>query len=157
MQTLKTGLKLEAWTVKAIKSAQSIVIRFDQGWTTLEVTDNKNQILQYPYRSLFDQFKGAWVMLYLEYSTDSTEKAIFSTLRKGDHLDFYPRTNGSENLRKVGLDKVELMMSVKRFRKGSNDLSSKHLFMLDDEILPPNSPGSSIKYGLYGKELCHVS
>lgn len=139
------GLKIEPWILKDLKGAKTIVIRFYNGNNILEIEDKNEKRIQYDFTSTYE-YTGDWVMLYLNQS-DSTEKAILSTLRKGDVIDFYPRLNGCTLMDKAGLTKTELLLTVKRFKRNSDVLQKYFRFILDDEISSVNGY-QSIKSGL---------
>ena len=143
------GLKIEPWILKAVKSAKDIVVRFYNGTNVLEIQDKNDQTIQYTFNSVY-RYEGNWVMMYLNHS-DSTENAILSTLRKGDVIDFYPRLNGNNLMDKVGLYKVELILTVKRYKRNSDVIQNHWRFILDDEISLTNGY-KSITEGLDYKQ-----
>ena len=141
----KKGLLIEPWILKSIKKANTVIVRFENGFNTLEIEHNKGEKISYSYKSTYD-YKGCWVIMYIN-NDHSSERAIFSGLKNNEIVDFYPRLNNNGHLTDCGLNKTELLMTVKRFNK-LDVIINQRLFILDDEIMPPDSSAASITSGL---------
>lgn len=119
--------------LKAIKSADSLVLRFNETFTTIE-TGEKLKNGTY-YNETFDFSAigqlGCWVVSGF-YSNMVTEtNSPFKLLRAGDKIKFFVEDYSTDKLKSLGIFSDVLIMQITRYRKDQKTISALYRFILD--------------------------
>jgi hypothetical protein len=128
--------------LKDLRTADSLIIVFKGELSDIDLLfRNKNRVterrISYDYHDTTN-VRGVW-QIFLFPDQNTTEKTIFSLLRVGDKLRFTVRRNGNQYTQQAGLNVIDLMLDVIRYKKDGKTIAKCLQFELAKQICPTNS------------------
>ena len=126
--------------IKDLKQAQSIVIRFNGRYSTIDMFQNDTtRVITYEFDGSMFGYTGNWY-IYVYYDASSNVLNTFiKGLRNGDKLAFYAENAQTDSLKEAGFLSYQLKARITRYRKGSEILSSINDYFIDSQTCLDNS------------------